>query len=71
MSHEHDLSHRQEREQKKEEHTHSTPGKYFISRHLNWVMVVGVILMGTALMVWTFLYQGQDFDMEFLGFKIG
>ena len=57
MSHEHerDLSHRQEREQKKEEHTHSTRGKYFSSRHLTWAMVVGVILMGTAVMVWTFL----------------
>ncbi len=57
MSHEHegDLSHRQEREQKKEEHTHSTRGKYFSSEHLTWAMVVGVILMGTAVMVWTFL----------------
>ena len=57
MSHEHegDLSHRQEREQKKEEHTHSTLGKYFTSRHLTWAMVVGVILMGTAVMAWTFL----------------
>ena len=57
MSHEHerDLSHRQEREQKKEEHTHSTQGKYFSSRHLTWAMVVGVILMGAAVMVWTFL----------------
>ena len=39
----------------KEEHTHSTRGKYFTSRHLTWAMVVGVILMGAAVMVWTFL----------------
>ena len=59
MSHEHerDLSHRQEREQKKEEYTHSTRGKYFSSRHLTWAMVVGVILMGAAVMVWTFLLR--------------
>ncbi len=55
MSHERDLSHRQEREQKKEEHTHSTRGKYLSSRHLTWAVVVGVILIGAAVMVWTFL----------------
>ncbi|MFM9966306.1 MAG: hypothetical protein ACKV2Q_34450 [Planctomycetaceae bacterium] len=57
MSHEHeqDQSHRQEREQKNEEHTHSTRGKYFSSKHLTWGMVVGANLMGTAVMVWTFL----------------
>ena len=57
MSHEHedDLSHRQEREQKKEEHTHSTRGKYFASKHLTLAMVLGVSLMGTAVIVWTFL----------------
>ena len=36
MSHEGDLSHRQEREQKKEEHTHPTRGKYLSSKHLTW-----------------------------------
>ncbi len=55
MSHERDLSHRQEREQTKEEHTHSTRGKYLSSRHLTWAVVVGVILIGAAVMVWTFL----------------
>ncbi len=55
MTDERDLSHRQEREQKKEEHTHSTRGKYFSSRHVTWAVVLGVILMGTALMIWTFL----------------
>ena len=48
MSHEGDLSHRQEREQKKEEHAHPTRGKYLSSKHLTWVMVVGVILTGAA-----------------------
>jgi hypothetical protein len=55
MSHEGDLSHRQEREQKKEEHAHPTRGKYLSSMHLTWAMVVGVILTGVAVMVWTFL----------------
>ena len=55
MSHVHDLSHRQEREQKKEEHTHPARGKYLSSMHLTWAMVVGVILTGAAVMVWTFL----------------
>ena len=55
MSHKRDLSHRQEREHKKEEHTHSTRGKYLSSMHLTWAVVVGVILIGAAVMVWTFL----------------
>ena len=55
MSHERDLSHRQEREQKKEENTHPTRGKYLSSMHLTWAMVVGVILTGAAVMIWTFL----------------
>jgi hypothetical protein len=54
MSNKHDLSHRQEREQKKEEHTHPTRGKYLSSKHLTWAMVVGVILTGVAAMIWTF-----------------
>ncbi len=55
MSHERDPSHRQEREQKKAEHAHPTRGPYLASRHLSWVMVVGVILMVAALLVWIFL----------------
>ena len=55
MSHKRDLSHRQEREQEKEEHTHSTRGKYLSSMHLTWAVVVGVILIGAAVMVWTFI----------------
>jgi fucose permease len=55
MSHKRDLSHRQEREQKKAEHTHSTRGKYLVSRHLTWKVVVSVIFIGTAVMIWTFL----------------
>ena len=55
MSNEGDLSHRQEREQKKEEHAHPTRGKYLSSMHLTWAMMVGVILTGGAVMIWTFL----------------
>jgi hypothetical protein len=55
MSHERDLSHRQEREQKKEEHTHPTRGKYLSSMHLTWAMMVGVIVTGAAVIIWTFL----------------
>jgi fucose permease len=55
MDHQHGQSHRQEREKKKEEHSHPTRGKYFSSRHLTWTLVVAVILMGVAVMVWTFL----------------
>jgi hypothetical protein len=55
LSHERELSHRQEREQEKEEHTHSTHGKYLTSMHLTWAVVVGAILIGAAVMVWTFL----------------
>ena len=55
MSHERDLSHRQEREQKKEEHAHPSRGKYLSSMHLTWTMVVGVILTGAAVLIWTFL----------------
>jgi cytoskeletal protein RodZ len=50
-----DLSHRQEREQKKEEHAHPTRGKYLSSKHLTWAMVVCVIVTGAALLIWTFL----------------
>ena len=52
---ERDLSHRQKQEQEKKEHAHSTRGRYFSSRHLTWTVVVGVILIGAAVLVWTFL----------------
>ncbi len=55
MSDERELSHRQEREQKKAEHAHSTRGKYLSSKHLTWAMVLGVILTGAAALIWTFL----------------
>ena len=55
MNHERDLSHRQEREQKKEEHAHPTRGRYLSSTHLTWIAVVGVIVIGAAVMIWTFL----------------
>jgi len=55
MSDERELSHRQEREQKKAEHAHSTRGKYLSSKHLTWAMVMGVILTGAAVLIWTFL----------------
>ena len=55
MSEQHDLSHRQVREQKHEEHTPPTQGKYLRSMHLTWALVVGVMLIGAAVMVWTFL----------------
>ena len=55
MSDDRELSHRQEREQKKEEHTHPTRGKYLSSMHLTWAMVLGVILTGAAVLIWTFL----------------
>jgi hypothetical protein len=55
MSPEGDLSHRQEREKKKEEHAHPTRGKYLSSMHLSWAMAVGVILTGAAVIIWTFL----------------
>ena len=55
MSHEGDLSHRQEREKKKDEHSHPTRGKYLSSRHLSAAMVVGVIVTGAAVLIWTFL----------------
>lgn len=55
MSEQHDLSHRQEREKKKEEHAHSTRGPYLSSRHLTWTVVVGVIVIGAAVLIWTFV----------------
>ncbi len=54
MDPQHGQSHRQDREQKRDEHSHPTQGKYFTSRHLTWGLMLGVILMGVAVMVWTF-----------------
>lgn len=51
---EHDLSHRQEREHKKEEYKHSTPRQYLSSLHPAWYVVAGVILIGAAVLLWTF-----------------
>lgn len=55
MDHQHGPSHRQEREQEKEEQTSRTQGKYLSSKHLTWTVVLGAILVGAAVMVWTFL----------------
>jgi hypothetical protein len=49
---EHDLSHRQVREHKKEEYTHRTLGKHLRSLHPAWYVVVGVILVGAAMLIW-------------------
>ena len=53
MSHENDLSHRQEREQKKAEHAHSTPGKSLSSLNPTWTVIIGVIVIGAAVLLWT------------------
>ena len=55
MNNEGDLSHRQVREKKKEEYAHPTLGRYLTSKHLTLAVVVGVILTGVAVMIWTFL----------------
>lgn len=52
---ENELSHRQEREQKKDEHKHSTPGKSLSSLHPAWYVVVAVIFCGAAVLMWTFI----------------
>jgi len=49
---ENELSHRQEREHKKEEYKHSTLGKHLSSLHPAWYVVVGVILIGAAMLIW-------------------
>ncbi len=49
---EHDLSHRQKREHKKEEHALSEPGRRLGSLHPAWYVVVGVMLIGTAMLLW-------------------
>ena len=56
MDHQHDPSHRQEREHKKAEHKpHGTPGR-LASVHPAWYVVVGVILCGSALLIWMLLW---------------
>jgi len=49
---EHDLTHRQAREHKKEEYKNSTPGRRLSSLHPAWYVVVGVILIGIAMLIW-------------------
>ncbi len=55
MDHQHDLSHRQEREHKKEGHKHPERGRRLSSLHPAWYVVVGVILIGTAMFIWILL----------------
>ena len=50
---EHDLSHRQEREHKKEEHKYPERGMYLSSLHPAWYVVVAVITCGLAVLIWT------------------
>ena len=52
---EHELSHRQEREQNKEQHSHSEPRPSLSSVHPAWYVVVGVIVIGIAVLIWTFI----------------
>jgi hypothetical protein len=49
---ERDLSHRQQREHKKEEHQFPEPGRRLGSLHPGWYVVLGVILIGTAMLIW-------------------
>lgn len=52
---EHDLSHRQEREQKKVEYKNPEPGRRLRSLQPAWYVVVGVISIGLAVLIWTFI----------------
>jgi hypothetical protein len=52
---ERDLSHRQEREHKKEGHKHPESGRRLSSLHPAWYVVVGVILIGIAMFIWILL----------------
>ena len=54
MSHDKDLSHRQEREQKKHDHAGSTPAKYPRSK-VGWGLAVGIVVVAAAVLVWTFV----------------
>ena len=52
---EHDLSHRQEREQLKEGHKHSEPKVTLSSIHPAWYLIVAVIVCGLAVLIWTWI----------------
>ncbi len=52
---ENDLSHRQEREHKKEERKHPEKGMYLSSVHPAWYVIVAVIACGVAVLIWTFI----------------
>jgi hypothetical protein len=51
---ENELSHRQEREQQKEQHKRPVQGRYLSSVHPAWYVVVAVIATGAAVLIWTF-----------------
>ena len=50
-----DLSHRQEREHKKEAHNLAEPGRRLGSLHPAWYVIVAVIACGVAVLIWTFV----------------
>jgi hypothetical protein len=50
---EHDLSHRQEREQEKVGHKHTEPKVTLSAVHPAWYIVVAVITCGIAVLIWT------------------
>ena len=52
---ENELSHRQEREHKKEEHQVPEPGRRLGSLHPAWYVIVAVIACGVAVLIWTFI----------------
>ena len=54
MSHENEPSHRQEREQKKQEHAGPTPAKYPRSK-VGWGLAIGIVVITAAVLVWTFV----------------
>lgn len=56
-SREQDLSHRQEREQKKAAHKMSTPGENLSSRHPAWYVVIAVVFVGLAVLIWTLVLR--------------
>jgi len=53
---EHDLSHRQERELRKEEHRQPTAGMALSSTHPAWYVVVGLVAIGVAVFIWSFFF---------------
>ena len=52
---ENELSHRQEREHKKEAHQTPEPGRRLGSLHPAWYVIVAVIACGVAVLIWTFI----------------